>query len=113
MAHRSSTSTAIAPDATTPTPSLSGGSRVARRSNVPWKELDGIAIILLLDTGDYFELDGLGLDLWKMLDGSRTLDECAEAITRTHDAPLDVVRADVLQFADDLLAGHLASIVEA
>ncbi|MGE0449290.1 MAG: PqqD family protein [Vicinamibacterales bacterium] len=90
---------------------LGGTARLLRKPNVPWKELDGVAIVLVLGSGDYFELDELGLAIWKMLDGTRSLADCAAELSSTYDAAAGVLRADVEEFAGTLLDLQLVEVV--
>jgi hypothetical protein len=90
---------------------LGGTTRLARKPNVPWKALDGVGIVLVLATGDYFELDELALEIWKMLDGTRSLSECAGELLTTYAAAPDAVRADIAEFAGELLACDLVDVV--
>ena len=77
---------------------------------MPWKELDGIGVILALDSGDYFELNEVGLDIWKMLDGNRNLADCASRIAETYGLAEDEARNDVETFVEDLRAQNLVTI---
>jgi hypothetical protein len=86
-------------------------SRIARKPEVPWKELDGVAIILVLDTGEYFELDEVALEIWKMLSGDKTLLECANELGAAYDAPSETVQGDVQAFAMELLERNLVTVV--
>ena len=88
-----------------------GTMRVTRKPSVPWKELDGVAIVLVLATGDYFELDEMGLEIWKRLDGRRTLAECADELLAIYDAPLEVMRADVGAFVEELRQCDLVEVI--
>lgn len=92
-------------------PTLSGGSRVARKANLPWKILEDVGLVLDLDTGDYYELDEVGLVIWQALDGDRTLAECARAIASSYTVAEDVAERDVQEFVEELLDRRLAVIL--
>jgi hypothetical protein len=48
--------------------------------------------------------------LLEMTDGSRTLQECAEALQSEFDAPADVIERDVVQFASELVDIGVAAV---
>ena len=46
---------------------------IRRKDHVVWKVLDGKALLLNLDSGDYFDVNPVGLILWRLCDGQKTM----------------------------------------
>ena len=56
-----------------------------------------------------FVLDETALEVLRLVDGARSLDDIAQALAQRFDAPRDVIAADVRTMLDDLAArGALA-----
>lgn len=91
---------------------LNPESRVVRRMGVPWKELDNTGIVLDLTSGDYFELDEVGVAIWRSLDGNKTLAECAKEIASSYAIAPEVVEPDVQAFAEELLRKNLIAVLQ-
>lgn len=77
----------------------------------PWKEVDGEGIVLDVRSGDYFELDALGLWIWKRLDGKRTVEAIAQEITRRYRVDKGTAMADLVEFLASLRQASLIRLV--
>jgi len=60
------------------------------------QEADADAVLLDVDTGSYFALNEVGGRVWSLCDG-RTVSDIIDAICAEFDAPLEMIRADVLE----------------
>jgi len=87
-------------------------SRIARKTGIPWKELNDTGIVLDLTSGDYFELDEVGVAIWKTLDGRKTLAECAKEIASFYAVDPELVEPDVKAFAEELLSRNLIVVLQ-
>ncbi len=67
--------------------------------------IEGEAILIHLDNGYYYSLDGAGAEIWGLLAESRSVDETAEALAREYDS--DEVAGEVRRIADELVAENL------
>lgn len=72
---------------------LQPGPRVAE--SVVFRELDGEAVILNLDTGTYFGLDDVGTCIWQRLDRRESVDAVVAALVAEYDVAPETARADV------------------
>ena len=77
-------------------------SRVQRKADVPWKQLDETVVILDLASGDFFELDEVAGHIWKALDGAATLAEIGQALATEYGIANDTALSDVMAFVGDL-----------
>lgn len=75
----------------------------------PWRK-DGVLSqrvgdsLVLLDPagGEYYSLEGVGVRVWELCDGTRLTDEVVAAIQQEYDAPLATVQADVVALLTEL-----------
>lgn len=52
-----------------------------RSSNATFQVVDGEAILIRMDTGHYYSLNGVATTFWELLDGKSTVAELASTIT--------------------------------
>jgi hypothetical protein len=57
------------------------------------------AILINLNTGTYYSLNDTGTMFWELLDGRRTIADCAQRIAQDYDVEPEVVQADLLELA--------------
>ena len=60
------------------------------------------AVLINLNTGAYYSLNDTGTVFWELLDGRRTVAECARRIAADYEVEPEVVEADLLELATDL-----------
>ena len=75
--------------------------------NVVFRELDGEAVLLNLDTGTYFGLDSTGSRIWQLIVEHASLRLVWQAMQQEFEAPADVLEADLLELVDELTAKGL------
>lgn len=89
-------------------------SRIGKSPKVVARELgDGEGAVLLhLESGAYHGVNQVGLLVWELLDGERTVADIIEAVhARVIDAPPQL-EGDVMGFLDRVLERHLVMVVE-
>jgi len=69
---------------------------------VIFRELDGEAVILNLDTGIYFGLDAVGTRIWRLIEERKPLRRVLETLAGEYDAPTDRLQHDLLEFVEHL-----------
>jgi hypothetical protein len=67
-----------------------------QRERVLVQQADADAVLLDVDTGSYFSLNDVGGRVWALCDG-RTVAEIVDVICSEFDAPVETIRADVLE----------------
>jgi len=90
--------------------SIPGNARVERVEEIPWKEVEGEGIILDLKTGDYFELDEIGLWIWKQLDGKKSVSAIAEKMSEEYQVDKRNALADLTDFIGALQKAALVQM---
>ena len=65
------------------------------------QEVGEEAIIIDLNTGSYYSLNDTGTMFWQLIDGQRTIADCAKLIAEEYDVEAEVVEADLLELATE------------
>lgn len=81
---------------------MDASNRLQRSPNAAFEVVAGEAILIHLHTGVYYSLNDVGTTFWNMLDGTRTIADCAVQIAGEYDSPPQVVEADLVELAGDL-----------
>ncbi len=76
-----------------------------------YQTVEGEAILIHLDTGAYYSLNDVGTSFWELLDGMRSVADCAAKIAAEYDAPVDVVTGDLQELVEDLVKEGLVEKV--
>jgi pyrroloquinoline quinone biosynthesis protein D len=76
--------------------------RPRRLEGVLAQEAQGQTVLLRLEDGGYYALDEVGAAVWELCDGSRSVAQMVAALGQQFDAPEATIRADVLEFVEEL-----------
>jgi len=68
-----------------------------------FRELDGEAVVLNLETGMYYGLDAVGTVIWRAVESSGTLRHALDRVLDQFTAERAAVEADLLELAGQLL----------
>lgn len=74
----------------------------SRKQRLPWREIDGRAVVVQPIVGQVHELNGVGTFLWKQADGSRSLTEIIHALTEAFEIDAREAESDVQEFYQTL-----------
>lgn len=86
-------------------------SRVSIAEDAVFRELDGEAVILHLDSGMYYGLDPVGTRLWQLIDAHGQLQPVFDAALEEFDVQPEMLERDLLQLVSDL-AGRQLIVVQ-
>lgn len=64
-------------------------------------------VVLRLESGRYFSLDGAGRLIWQLCDGEHTVAEIVDTVSAAYGTDRATVRADTIELLDDLSAEGL------
>jgi len=78
---------------------------------VVFRELDGEAVLLNLESGIYFGLDPVGTRIWQLVEAHRALRRVLEALQTEYDAPPASLETDLVRFVDQLHGKGLLTVV--
>jgi hypothetical protein len=73
-------------------------------------EVEGEAVILHLQTGVYFGLDGVGKRLWELLQSPVTIDNLVATVQREYEVDPEACRQDVERFVEELSRHDLVEL---
>ena len=74
------------------------------------KNVAGEMVLLIPSTGRYFGLNAVGTNFWEKMDGSLTMDEIADAIAEQYKVEATMVKADLQELAEQLVANQLIEL---
>jgi coenzyme PQQ synthesis protein D (PqqD) len=78
--------------------------------DVVFRELDGEAVILNLESGMYFGLDEVGTRIWQLLDTHHSMRRTLEALEAEFDAPTERLASDLTRFVEALRSRGLLAL---
>ena len=83
--------------------------RYVKDPSVVYREIAGEAILVpirrnLVDMQSIYTLDNVGADIWKLIDGERTLADIREALLDEYDVEASALSQDLDEFIDQLVA---------
>lgn len=71
-------------------------------------EMDGELVMIHIDTGKFFSLKGVGLDIWHKLDSEQDLDVICSDLSREYGISIEECRPSVDTFVSQLTAAGFA-----
>lgn len=92
---------------------VSAHTRLRRRDDSIATEIDGEAVVMSLATGRTYGLDKRGSRIWALLEQPATVESLVEKLLQQYDTTVEQCRADVVAFAEKLLALELVTRDEA
>ncbi len=81
--------------------------RPHRSDEYVWREVNGEVYVLGAQGSVLRVFNGTGSAIWKLCDGTLTVDEIAARIGAEFAAPADVVQRDVQEFLDELVTAKI------
>ena len=73
-------------------------------------ELDNETIIMNAESGQYFGLDGVGQDIWKLIQNPISLNQICNEILSIYEVTKDECEQDVMSLVNELLVEEIAVI---
>lgn len=70
-------------------------------------EIDGEAVVMELETGDFFSLTGSALAIWQHIDGTRDRASLLAVVAAEYQTSEAQLAGDVDEFVADLIAAKL------
>lgn len=80
---------------------------------VLFRELEGEAVILNLESEAYYGLDEVGTRMWEVLSTSTTLEGAFEQLLSEYDVEPTTLRTDLQEFVDQLATHGLVALSNA
>lgn len=73
-------------------------------------DLAGETIILALNRGQYFGLDGVGARIWQLMAEPRPIDEIRDRLIREYDVPPERCQKDLLELLQEMESEGLIEV---
>ncbi|HSB67778.1 MAG TPA: PqqD family protein [Candidatus Methylomirabilis sp.] len=80
------------------------------RKEVPWRLLEGEALVVDVKAGLLYPLNSVGARIWQLSDGQRTVEEIVGILTGEFDAGEETIREDAIHFLEALVQATLLSL---
>ena len=77
-------------------------STVVKNEKVPWRIIEGEAILVGVDKGEVIHLNGPAAFIWDAIDGTRTINDIVDHIAAEFDVEKHVAEKDVVEFIEIL-----------
>jgi hypothetical protein len=92
---------------------IASTTKLTRSPDASYQIVAGEAILIHLKTGVYYSLNEVGTAFWNLLDGTRTIGECAQEIAKqvVDGPPSEIIVNDLLEVAEKLAKEQLAKIL--
>lgn len=85
--------------------------RVSIPETVLFRDLDGEAVILAMDSGKYFGLNEIGTRMWTLLQHSGEFETACRALLEEYDVAEARLREDLTRFVEVLAARGLVKVL--
>jgi Coenzyme PQQ synthesis protein D (PqqD) len=89
---------------------ISFSSRVVIPDTVLFREFDGEAVILNLDTESYLGLDDVGTRIWMLLANQPSIQAAYDVLLTEYDVPPETLRADMARLLGQMLEHKLITL---
>lgn len=76
--------------------------RVRQSQNMLQSSVDGEVVAMSIDRGMCYGLNGMGSQIWRMLESWTTAEAIGSALTREYDVDSEVCRSEVQRLLDEL-----------
>jgi hypothetical protein len=84
--------------------------RLSRSADVIWREIDQHGVLLRVSTGDYCEINEVGLFVWQNVGQDTDAHEIAERVAHAFDVDAKTAAADVSDFVRQLQKQEMISV---
>ena len=87
-------------------------SRIYRKRDIPWRIIEGEAIVVEVDKGEIIHLNEAGAEIWNVLDGKKTVSDIIKHIRSEFEVREEVAERDTLEFLGQLIDMGIVECVE-
>jgi len=84
--------------------------RPAQNPETTGRLIDDMYFVMHGSASELHSLNGVGADIWRLADGTRTVAEIARVVGEEYDVEPPLAQADVVEFLESLLAKDLVEI---
>ena len=88
-------------------PKIQAETKPVQRKDIVWKIVDEEGILLHLESSDYFAINDTGLEIWKYMDGKKTLEEIGSKLADEYGIREEAAMKNLKDFIERLLEHKL------
>jgi hypothetical protein len=86
-------------------------SRVCRAQSPLTTEVEGEVVMLDISSGNYFNLDNIGADIWNRISDPIEIDKLCVDLRGQYDADIAVIQRDVLDVLNRMMEARLVTVL--
>jgi len=75
---------------------------ILKNGRVPWRIIEGEAILVKVDSGEVIHLNEVAAEIWRIIDGKRKISEIVDHIQKDFDVDREQAEKDTLEFIKSL-----------
>jgi len=75
---------------------------ILKNERVPWRIIEGEAILVKVDSGEVIHLNEVAAEIWRTIDGKRKISEIVDHIQKDFDVDREEAEKDTLEFIKSL-----------
>jgi hypothetical protein len=87
---------------------LSMEDRIQREEKIPWRLIEGEAVLVNIEDGEVIHLNEVAAEIWSVIDGTRCVQEIVEHVNREFEAERVTIEKDVFDFLGKLIEKKVA-----
>jgi len=91
---------------------ISMNSRLRRNKKTAWRIIEGEGVLVDTDGGNFIHLNETAAEIWKNIDGKKTVTDIIEHIYNTFETDKESAKKDTVEFLSDLLKYGVAECQE-
>jgi len=75
---------------------------ILKNERVPWRIIEGEAILVKVDSGEVIHLNEVAAEVWRIIDGKRKISEIVDHIQKDFDVDREQAEKDTIEFIKSL-----------
>lgn len=82
---------------------LTPDSYISKNENVPWRIIEGEALLVDVDKGEVIHLNPVGAEIWNLIEGKKSVSDIVVHIYNTFEVDKETAKKDTLEFLERLI----------
>lgn len=82
---------------------LTSNSTIVRSESIMFSDLDGQTIMLNIETGEYYDIDPVGSDIWNRIEQPKSVADICQDLLQVYSVSLEKCQEDMLPFLSELV----------
>lgn len=91
--------------------SLQMNSIIRRNPEIVHSDMDGETVMMSINEGNYYGLNGVGSQIWDLLEQEMSMDAICTELLRSFDVEEEQCRSEVLAFLEEMACNKVIEIV--